>query len=215
MSVGSSRITLVLLGVFILLPEVVLVGADQGVWGSADWRAEAYRHGAFWSGLLAGWSPLYPKQTLVMFVSHGFLHDGALHLVMNLATLASLGAPILRDVGHVRFLALYGAAMIGGGGAFALLGPVEQPMVGASGALFGLAGALVCWRAIDAWRDGDGFGGLGRALTLPSAALLSVHIILHALADGQIAWQAHLGGYIVGLMAAPMLDLRANRTVSA
>ena len=81
------------------LPELVLLGADHGLWGSTRWRGLAYGWGGFWPGLLRGWIPNYPGQRWGMFLSYGVLHAGPLHLVTNMVTLVSLGRPIVARVG--------------------------------------------------------------------------------------------------------------------
>lgn len=207
-NLAASSAPLVALAAMLVVPEVVLTGADHGLWGFPDWRGEAYRYGAFWSGLLVDWRPLFAQQPWLMFASHGFLHGGMLHLLMNVATLVSLGLPILREHGAARFLALYGVAQIAGGLGFAWLGPEAAPMVGASGALFGLAGAWVAWSAVEAWRASPAPFALIRMLVLPSLALAVLNLVMYVVLDGRLAWQTHLAGYVAGLLAAPLLNVR-------
>ena len=47
-----------------LLPEIVLSGADYGLWGDPGWRLWAWQHGGFWTGLLGNWRPNYAAQPL-------------------------------------------------------------------------------------------------------------------------------------------------------
>ena len=126
-----------------LLPEIVLSGADYGLWGDPGWRLWAWQHGGFWTGLLGNWRPNYAAQPWLMFLTYGFLHGGLVHFGVNMLTLFSLAPPLVDRMGQGRFLLLYMASMIGGGLGFALLSQSPQPMVGASGALFGLAGAVM------------------------------------------------------------------------
>jgi rhomboid protease GluP len=195
---------LAVLAVALALPEAVLQGAELGLWGSARWRPLAYQNAAFWVGLLGDWRPNYPAQPWLMFASYGVLHAGALHLAVNLATLASLGVPVLAQAGAARFLAVFALGQIGGGLGFALLSRSVQPMVGASGALFGLAGAWVVWFAADAARRGGPWAGL-RAFAVPSAVLAGLNLAMYRLADGQLAWEAHLGGFLAGALAGGIL----------
>jgi rhomboid protease GluP len=124
-----------------ILPELALQGADWGLWGSARWRPLTYQNGAFWGGLLRGWRPNYEVQPYTMFVTYAFLHAGMGHLIFNMITLFSLGYAITLLAGLSHMLLIYGASMLGGAIGFGLLGTVVQPMVGASGAVFGLGGA--------------------------------------------------------------------------
>jgi rhomboid protease GluP len=195
-----------------ILPELALLGADLGLWGSPRWRGIAYAHGAFWVGLLHGWRPNYAGQPAAMFVTYGFLHGGLVHLLFNTVTLVSLGAAVIARVGQARFLVLYGTALLGGGAGFALLSRAPQPMVGASGALFGLAGALVAWAAAEAAAGERGAAAraraLARGLVWPAALLVALNLVMFLAASGALAWEAHLGGFVVGLALAPLLARR-------
>jgi membrane associated rhomboid family serine protease len=75
--------------------------------------------------------------------SYAFLHGSALHLLFNLSMLVGLGPALERSLGSVRFLALYLLTAIGGGLGTCLLYDPRQPVVGGSGALFGMLGAAV------------------------------------------------------------------------
>ena len=104
-----------------LLPELLLLGADLGLWGSARWRPLAYQNGAFWAGLLHGWRPNYAAQPLVMFASYGWLHAGPVHLAGNLAALVWLGPPVLARIGARGFVILWALSLLGGGLALSLI----------------------------------------------------------------------------------------------
>lgn len=211
----AYRGVLCALVLILIVPEALLLGADNGLWGFPDWRMEAYRQGAFWPGLLAGGQPIHAHQTWMMFVSYGFLHADALHLILNLVTLCALGTPILREVGAARFLTIYGVSMVSGGIAFAVLAPSDHPMVGASGALFGLVGAIVAWNTVDAWRAAEGIVSIGKALLVPSILLALLNLAMYTLAGGHLAWETHLGGYIAGLVLAPILASPQTQAVPA
>ncbi len=169
----------------------------------------AYQYGGFWVGLLRGWQPNYAAQPWAMFVTHGFLHAGPLLLVVNMVTLVALGNPIVARIGAWRFGALYALALLGGGFGFALLSNAVQPMVGASGALFGLAGAWIVWSAQDAWTR----TALGRArawclvqwLVWPVTLLAALNLFGVIAADALLAWETHLAGFFAGAAAAMVL----------
>ena len=84
-----------------------------------------------------------------MFISYSFLHAGLGHLIGNMLALAFLGQRAVERVGRGGFALLYVASMLGGGLAFGLLAHTAAPMIGASGAVFGLAGGWVVWH----WQD--------------------------------------------------------------
>lgn len=175
--------------------ELALQGADLGFWGSPRWRALAYQNGGFWIGLLGDWQPNYATQPLAMFATYGFLHAGAAHLAVNMITLVSLGTAVAARAGQRGFLALYGLSVLGGAAGFALLSQAVQPMVGASGALFGLAGALVAWD----WRDRRD-GGETLWPVLRALALLGLlNLVMYWALGGSLAWETHLGGFLAGV----------------
>lgn len=186
-----------------LIPEVVLNGADMGLWGTPYWRNTVYQYGAFWPGLLDNWRVNYPLQWLAMFVSYGFLHAGLWHFVLNMMTLFSLGAPLAADLGERRFVALYGLSIFGGALGYTFLSTSPQPMVGASGALFGLAAAFIR-RDWHARPSGQAF----QALFLPILGLIALNVLMYWSMGGRLAWQTHLGGFLAGWAAAAALSPR-------
>lgn len=188
-----------------VLPELVLLGADLGLWGSARWRPMAYANGAFWAGLLHGWTPNYPAQPWLMFLTHGFLHAGPGHLAVNMVTLLSVAGILIERVGQLRFALLYALSMVGGGAGFALLTTKIQPMVGASGALFGLIGAWVVWNVADLHHRRAGPRAVAWALFWPVAALTLMNVAMYWAASGNLAWETHLGGGVAGMVLAPFL----------
>ena len=192
-----------ILAALLVLPELILSGADQGLWGSPSWRPLAYSQFGFWAGLLHGWRPNYPAQTATMFFTYGALHAGPAHLAGNLMALFWLGPLVQRQVGRVGFWTIWAAAWLAGAAAFGLLSRAPAPMVGASGALFGLAGAWLAWEAEDRLAEGI---PLRRAALRVGAVVLVfalLNLITWKLQNGQLAWQTHLGGALAGAALAP------------
>ena len=190
------------------LPELILIGADFGLWGSNLWRDVAYAFGAFWGGLLDNWQPNYAIQPYSMFLSYAFLHAGITHLVLNMLTLVTLGRLTLERTHQFGFLLIYFASVIGGGFGFALLSQINQPMVGASGGLFGLAGYVVIWNISVAWRRvsrADRWRALRVYLLTPIAFLIAIHPVLYLLTGYPIAWETHLGGFLTGAALALLM----------
>lgn len=185
----------------IILPELILLASDYGLIGSRRWRSLAYGYGAFWAGLTGGWVANYPGQGWVMFLSYSLLHAGPGHLLGNVAALIWLGPVAIIRVGTRGFLQIYGASTLGGALVFAALSTSFSPMVGASGAIFGLAGAWVAWRVMDqptltaAIRYGVGMFVL---LVVANAAIWIME-------NGQLAWETHLGGFVIGALLAAVL----------
>ena len=199
----------ILLGIIVLciLVEVFLKLGDLGLFGIGRVRQTVYEYAGFWPGLLTNWIPNYRGQTTTMFVTYGFLHGGVLHLIVNMATLWSLGNAVLKRVGTLGFVLLYAGALVGGAIGYSLLAPGFRPMVGASGALFGLAGGLLAWQYVDRYTFNQGLWPIAQATVL----LIGLNLILWWAMEGQLAWETHLGGFVTGWLAATLIDPRPGR----
>ena len=143
---------------------------------------------------ILGLKPAFFLQQPWTILTSMFVHAGFFHLFGNMLTLFFFGTFLSRMVGDGRFLLLYFGGGILGGIMFILLSQPFNWAVGASGAVFALGGALTVmmpklkvfiipipvpvplWVAV--------FGGF---------------VILSFLSF--VAWQAHLGGLIFGLIA--------------
>lgn len=202
---GIAVILLVLIAISVLV-ELVLQGADWRLWGTPQWRSLAYQNGGFWIGLLHNWRPNYAYQPYAMFLTYGFLHGGLAHLVVNMVTLAGLGVIAVRRIGSTRFLLLYAMSAIGGAMGFAVLSTAVQPMVGASGALFGLAGALIAWEYVDRFTAEKRLWPVVRTVIW----LIALNLVLWWAMDGQLAWETHLGGFLTGWITAFIIDPRSR-----
>lgn len=186
------------LALLVALPEALLTLADLGLVGTASWRPWAYQNGAFWSGLLRDWRPNYAAQPVLMFVTYAVLHAGPGHLLGNLAGLAWFGPPLARRLGWARLLLAFWATAIGGALAFGLLSREGAPMVGASGAVFGLAGVAMT----RGWRDRVRAGLSAWPALAPSLGMALLLVVVNLASwwweDGLVAWQTHLGGALTG-----------------
>ncbi len=183
--------------------EALFQLSDAGIL-QHDMRWQVYLRLAFFDlyfeGVRAG-EPV-PFQFWTSFVTHALLHGGLLHLFMNTAIFLSLGSLLARGLGTQRFLALFIVSAIGGALLFALLSDTRGPLVGASGALFGFIGALKRWE----WRWLAVTDASPRRFWGTILGLAAINIVLALTFQGaEIAWQAHLGGFIAGWLIAPVL----------
>ncbi len=124
-------------------------------------------------------------------ITSAFAHSTSfyLHVALNMYTLFVFGRILERMLGSLRFLALYVISAIAGSIGVLLLAPPLTPVVGASGAIFGLMGAfLVIHRH---------FGGNAAQLFV----LILINIVIGFIPGMNIAWQAHMGGLVAGLVA--------------
>jgi len=136
-------------------------------------------------------------------VTSMFLHIGLLHLVMNMLAIYYLGTIVERIYGNMRFLFIYFLAGIGGGLASFAFSPSVS--AGASGAIFGLFGALLF------------FGLIYKRIFLQTMGQSVIIILLINLVFGfsiqQIDMGAHIGGLLAGFIASGILYLPKKRNV--
>jgi len=165
------------------------------------------------------------------FLSYALLHGSWAHVGLNAVWLAAFGTPVARRCGAARFAVLAAAGALGGAVAHLLLYPLGvAPLIGASAAVSGLMGAATRFvfapgagRAMLQERSGEpgrslaqGFGDLlrNRTAALFLGVWFGTNLIFGLLArrlgvtDASIAWEAHIGGFLVGLFLFPLLEPR-------
>ncbi|MER6451102.1 rhomboid family intramembrane serine protease [Streptomyces sp900105245] len=121
------------------------------------------------------------------FVTSMFAHQEYWHIGFNMLSLWWIGGPLEAALGRVRYLAVYFVSGLAGGALTYLLASPAQPSLGASGAIFGLFGATAV---------------LMRRLNYdmrPVIALLVINLIF-TFGFSNIAWQAHIGGLVAGVV---------------
>jgi len=126
-------------------------------------------------------------------LTSAFLHGGLLHIGFNMYALWLFGPPLERRFGSAPFAALYLAAAVAGGAAYALFGPPNVAVLGASGAIFGLFGAVIA----ATYRNRNTPAGADQFRRL--LGLLAINLLLPFMLPA-IAWQAHMGGLAIGLV---------------
>ncbi|WP_105032233.1 rhomboid family intramembrane serine protease [Arthrobacter ruber] len=139
----------------------------------------------------AGAGGVIPAEPWRMLTA-AFLHSPSsfLHIAFNMYALYILGKVLEPAMGRARFLALYLISALGGSiGVLLLSDNPLQPVVGASGAVFGLFGALFI---VQRKRGGD---------VRQIVVLIAINAVIGFVVAG-IAWQAHLGGLIAGAACA-------------
>lgn len=191
---GAPGFLWALVGLMVAI-ELTLILSDAGLIGSKGWRWSAFQIGAFWQPLLSGeMAQTYPGQTILMFVTYAFLHDGIVHLAMNCVVLLALGKFSAARIGKGKTLLVLFLSAVGGGLAFGLLATSLVPMIGASGAVFGLIGL---WQAWD-YRMRQQSGLPLQPVVMAILALVAANLVFFIILDGGLAWEAHFGGWLVG-----------------
>lgn len=132
-------------------------------------------------------------------ITYQFIHGGWVHLGVNMISLAAFGAPVERLLGVRRFVLFYlSAGVVAGFIHVAFFPDSPDPVVGASGAISGVFGAVLM-----ALRH------VGRLSSLlPVAGIwIALNVFFGLWGNGpgtggeQVAWVAHIGGFVYGLVA--------------
>ncbi|MDX3128849.1 rhomboid family intramembrane serine protease [Streptomyces europaeiscabiei] len=121
-------------------------------------------------------------------VTSMFLHSSVTHILFNMLSLWWIGGPLEAALGRARYLALYFVSGLAGSALTYLLAEQNQASLGASGAIFGLFGAT---------------GVLMRRLNYdmrPLIILLVINLIFTFSPMFNIAWEAHVGGLVAGVL---------------
>lgn len=151
-----------------------LLAKDQCLQVGYQW-ADGVGTGAFWQ-----------------VITSGFTHVEVLHIGFNMLVIWMLGPNLERILGRVRFLAIYFVAMLGGAASVMWLSESYIPVLGASGAIYGLLGALL----VVAIR----YKGDVRNILI----WLAINVAF-SFAVPNISWQGHLGGFIAGTLATAVI----------
>lgn len=181
--------------------EVILTGADLGLWGTPIWRFIAFVLAAFNPAYFGGVPAAWAGQEAAMFVLHPFLHVGFWHMTTNMLTLWLLWY-LMPWMSQRRFLCTYALSAVGGALAFTMLAPVGTTMTGASGAISGLAGVWLAYE-VSYMRAGQ-ITKLRRKRLLGLFTLLGLTVLAHAVYYSDTAWQAHFGGALTGVILAQL-----------
>jgi membrane associated rhomboid family serine protease len=136
-------------------------------------------------------------------LSSAFLHYGPFHLALNMVSLYFAGTILEQVIGRWRFLLLYVVSGLAGA-AGALLWSPEAATVGASGAIFGVLGALFVLER----RGSIATGG-------QVAALILINLVITFAYSSSISVGGHLGGLVGGLvMMAAFVRFRGSAQLS-
>jgi membrane associated rhomboid family serine protease len=170
--------TLIVINVLVFFAEAA-GGSGLGSGGGG----QIFNKGALFGPLIA-----HQHEYWRLFTS-GFLHAGLFHVFVNMLSLWFIGQMLEPAIGRVNFAAIYVASLFAGSFGALLFQP-DSVTVGASGAIFGVFGALIVVaraRGIPIWQT-----GLGTMLVLN---------LLFSVTFSGISLGGHLGGLIGGLIA--------------
>jgi membrane associated rhomboid family serine protease len=184
---GGISVTKVLIAINVVmfLAELVSGAITLGGGGSAN---ELVRLGALVPGYVA------VKHEYWRMLTTMFLHASLWHIFFNMLALWMIGEYVESVLGHVKFLVMYLITGLAGSALLVAIAPVGTLAVGASGAIFGIFGALAAYAYLYRNRD-----VVARSL-LGQVVFLLILNLAFTFFDRQIAWQAHIGGLIAGVV---------------
>jgi membrane associated rhomboid family serine protease len=165
--------------------------------------------------------------------THAFLHSGWEHVLLNTVWFVIFATPIAGRYGPMKLLILFLLSALVGAAAFAATTlPQFSILIGASGGVAGLTGAAVrfIFQPVQVGIDpatgervvlGRRLASLGEVFRHPTARIFTiVWIVLNGLVpllplfmpgmQVEVAWQAHLGGFLFGFLAVPLFERRAQ-----
>jgi membrane associated rhomboid family serine protease len=148
-----------------------------------------------------------------------FMHGGWMHLIGNMLYLWIFGDNVEDSMGHARFVVFYVLCGIAAVFAQALPEPSSQiPMIGASGAISGVLGAYLLLHPQARVLVAVPFGFILHTMRLPAGLVLALWFALQLISNamaapgqGGVAFRAHIGGFIAGMVLVPLFKRRNVR----
>jgi len=142
--------------------------------------------------------PGSPYNSLPQILISSFAHSTTsyTHILFNMYSVFVLGTLLEPMIGKVRFIALYALSIFGGGLGYLILS-TPGFVIGASGAVFGLMGAYLVFLVVMKLNAGQMY------------IIIALNLVLGFLPG--IAWEAHVGGLVVGAAVGYVLVATRNR----
>jgi membrane associated rhomboid family serine protease len=160
---------------------------------------------------------LDPRAIVTIFTSM-FMHSGFMHIIGNMLYLWIFGDNIESALGSFRFIVFYLLCGVGAAMGQVLINPVSEiPMIGASGAISGVLGAYLLLYPRAEVETLVILGYFVRLVRMPALVVLGFWIILQLFsglaslgmdASGGVAFFAHVGGFVTGLVLVLLLRRR-------
>jgi membrane associated rhomboid family serine protease len=133
------------------------------------------------------YGPLVVHGGWYRLVTAMFLHASIIHIAFNMYALWVIGTPVEQYLGRVRYVGLYFVSGLAGSAGGLLQAP-HTPILGASGAIFGILGAML----IIEWQVTGRLAG--------NAATWIVINLVISFAIPNISWGGHVGGLVGGIL---------------
>ena len=176
-----------------------LIGICAGMW-ALQWLTRLFT--PYDLSTVLGYAPALTASQPWRMLTSGFVHamPSPVHLVLNMYTLYLFGRMLEPLLGAWRMTALFLLSVVGGSVGVLLLGDPWVLVIGASGGIFGLFGAMfVFMRHFE-------------NNIVPITVLIVINLAFGFLVGG-VAWQAHLGGLVTGAIVAALMLPRLRRRI--
>ncbi|MFV1998007.1 MAG: rhomboid family intramembrane serine protease [Acidiferrobacterales bacterium] len=162
---------------------------------------------------------LYRVPAELTLLTSMFLHGGWMHLIGNMLFLWIFGNNVEDAMGHGRFIVFYIVSGLAAALAQALPDPASvTPMIGASGAISGVLGAYLLLHPRARVLVAIPIGFFVYATKLPAMLVLGFWFVLQLInsllagaGGGGVAWRAHVGGFVAGIVLIPIFKYRRVR----
>ena len=176
-----------------------LIGICAGMW-ALQWLTRLFT--PYDLSTVLGYAPALTASQPWRMLTSGFVHamPSPVHLLLNMYTLYLFGRMLEPLLGAWRMAVLFLLSVLGGSVGVLLLGDPWVLVIGASGGIFGLFGAMfVFMRHFE-------------NSIVPITVLIVINLAFGFLVGG-VAWQAHLGGLVTGAIVAALMLPRLRRRI--
>ena len=210
----SPAVVKIILGLFVLVHAIQMLGGEANqLWMIFNFGLHPLQV-LDTEGWVTAW--LWFPAWIKLF-THAFLHIDLTHLLLNSLWFLVFATLVARRTGTWRFLVLFVITAVAGGAFHVLVHPGSMvPVIGASGVVSGMMGAAFRFilRGFDTPPDAPLLPLFHPRVVLAVLAWCTFNAVFGLLGfspDGSqslIAWEAHLGGFLAGLLLYPIFDRR-------
>ncbi len=205
-------ISIVALNIFVFVLQVMSTKDSQEI---------VYAYGAIPHNIISFKSSQPISPVLTIFTAM-FMHGGLLHLGGNMLYFWIFGNNIEDRLGHLRFIFFYLFCGVVSAYSYALSSPTSTlPMIGASGAISGVLGAYLLLFPSAKVHTIVFFGFFIQVVKIPALIVLGFWAIIQLASglftqgmqsQGGVAWFAHVGGFLAGLITIRMWTPRKKNS---
>ncbi len=215
----SNTFPLVTIAIIVLNIVVFILQMLSGT----DGRQIVYAYGAIpYNIITMQTSPTQPIHPALTLFTSMFMHGGLFHIFGNMLYLWIFGNNIEDRLGHFRFILFYLFCGIAAAVSHALIAPSSTvPMIGASGAISGVLGAYLLLFPYARIHTLIFLGFFVQTIQIPALIVIGFWAIIQVVSgltaqgirnQGGIAWFAHVGGFIAGLITIKLWQPRRSKS---